>query len=1171
MTKALTIPAPKTEPAKKPVEKPLLPEKKKDNEQNLCIQTKLTVGAPDDPYEKEADSVADSIMRMPQQNFVQRKCAECEKEDQFQRKPIVETISNDKISRKLSVENPDGMIPNPTGSGISQTNGQTVFDYINQLCPDTDWMMQDGRIELLDTNFCFPSEEQEDGSFKSPSQLSAHPVSCECLCETSMDPLDNIIIRINDQEEGTGSTNDNAGGTIINVPSPNAKESKVMGASGTMVDSPPFIILAHELCGHHLLSRHGNDNENMLNDRRGGHDPTINRENEIRSEHGIDQRGTFRDPCCGLGDNSPEGMEGTTHPCGKKFEEGLTKHRKYAYECKHWRDEYNRLNGTSFAVEDAIPIVRNERVPAQWRIEVYFNVDAPQSWLTLNQSLTEEGRTNLGTVENLLTAHPDWQTQLAGNASTDRPANDPDYNTRLAKRRVISIRDELLSKGVTNERMKTFDSDCETIQDGVHNCGDTIVEPRSNALDRNVEVKIFPPEQLQANNAAANSATPTTDNFIQRKCAHCEEEEKEQVQRKSFIQTKSETTAPSVSESLSQSIESSKGSGSSMDDSTQSFMSDRFDSDFSNVKIHTGNDSAQMNQQLNAKAFTTGNDIYFNEGQYQPHSDSGKQLLAHELTHVVQQGNRVQNSIQCKGRGEKDGNISVKWIDSDDEMFRRIVTAISDRFNVPESYLFQPVHAVYSDLFSTIEMKSGLKSKGKIDFHVSFYYKKGEAISKVDITIPGLKKEEEAKRSLQPSCALIPAPHGDEGSKYLPKAAAFYSRLSSWHVESKDKNGWDGIEFTVNYEGVDLVWGMDSKGSPSSKYQSRIPYHCAYVERDHLKPFFDAILITIDSYKPDNIYTWKIIFNRDRAGKMDFVKWFLEIKPKYPAIAGRSEADELKALGIPDRKQIYAQIFKDTERELKKIGVAIAGFTIEQIVLWVAGGILFKALGLIGKGVISAFPKLAAIISRGSSTLFAKGLEILSGAEKSELAVLMQKVEKGVLTAADESRLSSLLSKVEANLPSSLVNTGGRAASALSKIRIPKITSFTGSAAKFDAELVRKAAEIRATQAGLSLEAFTNYNVAVARVRTANGSIVYLEAGNLPGAAHSEEYILAQFKERTLGLGSGARVEQLYSERIPCSNCSSVISRFFGEGTEIYYTVGNQINRGRLLMEAYGL
>jgi hypothetical protein len=140
---------------------------------------------------------------------------------------------------------------------------------------------------------------------------------------------------------------------------------------------------------------------------------------------------------------------------------------------------------------------------------------------------------------------------------------------------VISIRDDLAGKGVTEDRMKTFDSDCEKIQDGVHNCGDAIAEPKSNVLDRNVEVKIFPPEQLQANKAA-DSTNSTTDNFIQRKCAHCEEEEKKetkQMQRKSFIQTKAES-APSVSDSLSQSIGSSKGNGSLMDDSTQAFMSE---------------------------------------------------------------------------------------------------------------------------------------------------------------------------------------------------------------------------------------------------------------------------------------------------------------------------------------------------------------------------------------------------------------------------------------------------------------------------------------------------------------------------------------------------------------------------------------------------------------------
>ena len=110
-----------------------------------------------------------------------------------------------------------------------------------------------------------------------------------------------------------------------------------------------------------------------------------------------------------------------------------------------------------------------------------------------------------------------------------------------------------------------------------------------------------------------------------------------------FIQTKSEGGGE-VSNSLSNKISSSQGSGSSMDTNTQSFMSNRFRNDFSDVKIHTGGEAIQMNRDLNAKAFTTGKDIYFNEGQYQPNSDSGKQLLAHELTHTIQQVGDAINS-----------------------------------------------------------------------------------------------------------------------------------------------------------------------------------------------------------------------------------------------------------------------------------------------------------------------------------------------------------------------------------------------------------------------------------------------------------------------------------------------------------------------------------------------
>ena len=67
-------------------------------------------------------------------------------------------------------------------------------------------------------------------------------------------------------------------------------------------------------------------------------------------------------------------------------------------------------------------------------------------------------------------------------------------------------------------------------------------------------------------------------------------------------------------------------------------MESRFGANFSDVNIHTGSQSEVLNRSLNAQAFTHGSDVYFGEGKYNPESQQGKHLLAHELTHVVQQG-----------------------------------------------------------------------------------------------------------------------------------------------------------------------------------------------------------------------------------------------------------------------------------------------------------------------------------------------------------------------------------------------------------------------------------------------------------------------------------------------------------------------------------------------------
>jgi hypothetical protein len=103
------------------------------------------------------------------------------------------------------------------------------------------------------------------------------------------------------------------------------------------------------------------------------------------------------------------------------------------------------------------------------------------------------------------------------------------------------------------------------------------------------------------------------------------------------MQAKAETGKQSPKSSLTQRIQQSKGQGQPLPAKTQKEMARAFKYDFSDVTIHTGLAAVQMTRDVQAQAFTHGKDIYFNEGKYNPGSSTGKELLAHELTHVVQQ------------------------------------------------------------------------------------------------------------------------------------------------------------------------------------------------------------------------------------------------------------------------------------------------------------------------------------------------------------------------------------------------------------------------------------------------------------------------------------------------------------------------------------------------------
>jgi hypothetical protein len=96
-----------------------------------------------------------------------------------------------------------------------------------------------------------------------------------------------------------------------------------------------------------------------------------------------------------------------------------------------------------------------------------------------------------------------------------------------------------------------------------------------------------------------------------------------------------------------------KGSGSPLSEETRAFMEPRFGADFSGVRVHSGSEAGQMSKELHAQAFTHGQDIYLGTGRYDPETDAGKRLLAHELTHVVQQTGSEQARIQRWPWGKK--------------------------------------------------------------------------------------------------------------------------------------------------------------------------------------------------------------------------------------------------------------------------------------------------------------------------------------------------------------------------------------------------------------------------------------------------------------------------------------------------------------------------------------
>ena len=171
------------------------------------------------------------------------------------------------------------------------------------------------------------------------------------------------------------------------------------------------------------------------------------------------------------------------------------------------------------------------------------------------------------------------------------------------------------------------------------------------ALDHKVEEQGKAKKVVSAEQQVQREQKPLTMTDIQGKLDPTTVARMQQTMGNAAVQRmlvqRSESGEGEVADETASTINSRRGQGQALDSAMAQRAGETMGADLSGVKVHTDSTADQLNRDVGARAFTTGNDIFFREGEYNPNTSSGQHLIAHELTHVVQQG-AAAPTVQAK-------------------------------------------------------------------------------------------------------------------------------------------------------------------------------------------------------------------------------------------------------------------------------------------------------------------------------------------------------------------------------------------------------------------------------------------------------------------------------------------------------------------------------------------
>jgi hypothetical protein len=205
------------------------------------------------------------------------------------------------------------------------------------------------------------------------------------------------------------------------------------------------------------------------------------------------------------------------------------------------------------------------------------------------------------------------------------------YVQRLLKSRAVQAK--LTVNPPDDQYEREADQVAETVTKTTNVQREAQPEEEEEKVQAKLQRQAVPEEEEEEKLQTKLQRQEDPDEEEERVASEEEGEEEEKLQKRAVA-----SAVPEVAEGLEERINAARGSGQALPDSLRSSIEPRLGHDFSRVRLHTDAEADGLSQQLGAKAFTTGQDVFFRRGNYQPDAQEGVGLISHELTHVVQQG-----------------------------------------------------------------------------------------------------------------------------------------------------------------------------------------------------------------------------------------------------------------------------------------------------------------------------------------------------------------------------------------------------------------------------------------------------------------------------------------------------------------------------------------------------